>query len=53
MGTAAGDAGAARCRQYDAHLNGAPLAHGKRNLGEDEDFANSHFIASGNAATAA
>lgn len=34
-------------------LDDQPLACGQRNLSEDEDFANSHFIASGNAATAA
>ncbi|TKB94514.1 MAG: 3'(2'),5'-bisphosphate nucleotidase CysQ, partial [Mesorhizobium sp.] len=27
-----------------------PLAYGKRNQSDDEDFANPHFIASGKAA---
>ncbi|TIT49283.1 MAG: 3'(2'),5'-bisphosphate nucleotidase CysQ, partial [Mesorhizobium sp.] len=32
-------------------LDGKPLAYGKRNRADDEDFANPHFIASGSAAT--
>lgn len=42
----AGDA-ERRYRQHYAHLDSAPLACGKRNRSDDEDFANPHFIASG------
>lgn len=45
--------GVTRAAGSMTHLNGAPLACGKRNQSDDEDFANSHFIASDNAATAA
>ncbi|ESX65444.1 hypothetical protein X759_28935 [Mesorhizobium sp. LSHC420B00] len=51
--TAAGDAVLRAAGGMTRMLDSAPLACGKRNQSDDEDFANPHFIASGKAATAA
>jgi 3'(2'), 5'-bisphosphate nucleotidase len=48
--TAAGDAVLRAAGGMTRTLDGAPLAYGKRNQSDDEDFANPHFIASGKAA---
>ncbi|RVD51953.1 3'(2'),5'-bisphosphate nucleotidase CysQ, partial [Mesorhizobium sp. M8A.F.Ca.ET.023.02.2.1] len=49
--TAAGDAVLRAAGGTTRTLDGKPLAYGKRNQADDEDFANPHFIASGSAAT--
>ena len=48
--TAAGDAVLRAAGGSTCTLDGAPLAYGKRNQADDEDFANPHFIARGLAA---
>lgn len=48
--TAAGDAVLRAAGGMTRTLDGEPLAYGKRNQSDDEDFANPHFIASGKAA---
>lgn len=50
--TAAGDAVLRAAGGTTRTLDGKPLAYGKRNQADDEDFANPHFIASGRVATA-
>nr|WP_029355777.1 3'(2'),5'-bisphosphate nucleotidase CysQ [Mesorhizobium ciceri] len=45
--TAAGDAVLRAAGGITRTLDGQPLAYGKRNQSDDEDFANPHFIASG------
>jgi 3'(2'), 5'-bisphosphate nucleotidase len=45
--TAAGDAVLRAAGGMTRTLDGKPLAYGKRNQSDDEDFANPHFIASG------
>ncbi|WP_287330958.1 3'(2'),5'-bisphosphate nucleotidase CysQ [Mesorhizobium sp.] len=45
--TAAGDAVLRAAGGITRTLDGEPLAYGKRNQSDDEDFANPHFIASG------
>ncbi|TIP87405.1 MAG: 3'(2'),5'-bisphosphate nucleotidase CysQ [Mesorhizobium sp.] len=45
--TAAGDAVLRAAGGITHTLDGQPLAYGKRNQSDDEDFANPHFIASG------
>ncbi|MER9926246.1 3'(2'),5'-bisphosphate nucleotidase CysQ [Mesorhizobium sp. M0048] len=45
--TAAGDAVLRAAGGMTRTLDGEPLAYGKRNQSDDEDFANPHFIASG------
>jgi 3'(2'), 5'-bisphosphate nucleotidase len=47
--TAAGDAVLRAAGGMTRTLDGQPLAYGKRNQSDDEDFANPHFIASGRA----
>ncbi|MET3580146.1 3'(2'), 5'-bisphosphate nucleotidase [Mesorhizobium robiniae] len=51
--TAAGDAVLRAAGGITRTLDGQPLAYGKRNQSDDEDFANPHFIASGKVATSA
>lgn len=48
--TAAGDAVLRAAGGMTRTLDGEPLAYGKRNQSDDEDFANPHFIASGKVA---
>jgi 3'(2'), 5'-bisphosphate nucleotidase len=48
--TAAGDAVLRAAGGMTRTLDGKPLAYGKRQQSDDEDFANPHFIASGKAA---
>ncbi|WP_181173070.1 3'(2'),5'-bisphosphate nucleotidase CysQ [Mesorhizobium sp. B2-7-3] len=48
--TAAGDAVLRAAGGTTRTLNGKPLTYGKRNQADDADFANPHFIASGEAA---
>ncbi|WP_292482572.1 3'(2'),5'-bisphosphate nucleotidase CysQ [Mesorhizobium sp.] len=47
--TAAGDAVLRAAGGMTRTLDGQPLAYGKRDQSDDEDFANPHFIASGRA----
>ncbi|WP_181179659.1 3'(2'),5'-bisphosphate nucleotidase CysQ [Mesorhizobium sp. B2-1-3A] len=47
--TAAGDAVLRAAGGTTRTLDGKPLAYGKRDQADDEDFANPHFIASGRA----
>jgi 3'(2'), 5'-bisphosphate nucleotidase len=47
--TAAGDAVLRAAGGMTRTLDGKPLAYGKRNQPDDEDFANPHFIATGRA----
>ncbi|TPK95109.1 3'(2'),5'-bisphosphate nucleotidase CysQ [Mesorhizobium sp. B2-4-12] len=49
--TAAGDAVLRAAGGTTCTLDGKPLAYGKRDQVDDEDFANPHFIASGRAGT--
>jgi 3'(2'), 5'-bisphosphate nucleotidase len=51
--TAAGDAVLRAAGGMTRTLDGLPLVYGKRRQGNDADFANPHFIASGKAAGAA
>ncbi|TIO07791.1 MAG: 3'(2'),5'-bisphosphate nucleotidase CysQ [Mesorhizobium sp.] len=51
--TAAGDAVLRAAGGMTRTLDGQPLAYGKRNQSDDEDFANPHFIASGKSAKSA
>lgn len=48
--TAAGDAVLRAAGGMTRTLDGQPLAYGKRDQSDDEDFANPHFIASGKSA---